>query len=129
MNISLVVWNLADLLFKVSIAKCTRINTKLDPEHDFFTPQPVKDADIFLIRGVIHNWSSAYAIKILKQLREAAVPGKTKLLMIDQIVRYACKGVKAEEKGILGSDLAPVPDPLLSNLGANSSYLLDLLYV
>jgi len=94
-------------------------------KHDFFTRQPVKDADIFLVRGVIHNWPLDYAIRILRHLRDAAVPGKTRLLMIDQIINYACKGGAKTE--IPGSAPPEVPEPLLPNLGAQLSYLLDLL--
>ncbi|KAK8093353.1 hypothetical protein PG997_000038 [Apiospora hydei] len=40
-------------------------------EHDFFTPQPVKDADLYLLRWVMHDWSDKYCVKILESL----VPG------------------------------------------------------
>lgn len=42
--------------------------------HDFFEPQPVKDADVYLIRWCMHNWSDKYAIKILRAL----IPGLKK---------------------------------------------------
>lgn len=37
-------------------------------EHDFFTPQPVKDADVYLMRWVLHDWSDKYCVKILRNL-------------------------------------------------------------
>lgn len=43
--------------------------------HDFFTEQPVKDADIYYFRWIIHNYSTPYAIKILKGLIPALKPG------------------------------------------------------
>jgi hypothetical protein len=36
--------------------------------HDFFTPQTVKDAQVYFLRHVLHDWPDAYAIKILQQL-------------------------------------------------------------
>ncbi|TVY82551.1 O-methyltransferase gsfB, partial [Lachnellula suecica] len=36
--------------------------------HDFFQQQPLKGADIYLIRFVLHDWSDKYAVKILKSL-------------------------------------------------------------
>ncbi|KAF1345928.1 O-methyltransferase-domain-containing protein [Delphinella strobiligena] len=42
--------------------------------HDFFEPQPVKGADVYLIRWCLHNWSDKYSIKILRAL----VPGLKK---------------------------------------------------
>ncbi|KAL4879071.1 O-methyltransferase-domain-containing protein [Aspergillus karnatakaensis] len=40
-------------------------------EHDFFTPQPVHGADVYLLRSVLHDWSDKYAAKIL----QALIPG------------------------------------------------------
>jgi hypothetical protein len=43
--------------------------------HDFFKEQPVKDADLYLLRWVLHDWSDLYAVKILKALVPAMSPG------------------------------------------------------
>lgn len=43
--------------------------------HDFFTDQPIKNADIYLFRCIFHNWSEAYSIKILRCLIPALKPG------------------------------------------------------
>ncbi|EIM79956.1 S-adenosyl-L-methionine-dependent methyltransferase [Stereum hirsutum FP-91666 SS1] len=34
--------------------------------HDFYTPQPVKGASVFLLKQILHDWSDSYAITILK---------------------------------------------------------------
>ena len=47
---------------------------KLTP-HDFFTEQPVKDADVYLFRWILHNWSDEYCIKILRNLVPALKNG------------------------------------------------------
>ena len=36
--------------------------------HDFFQEQTVKDADVYFLRSILHDWSDKYAIKILKNL-------------------------------------------------------------
>ncbi|KAL9619345.1 MAG: hypothetical protein Q9160_006025 [Pyrenula sp. 1 TL-2023] len=36
--------------------------------HNFFTQQPVKGADVYLLRSILHDWSEKYAIQILKNL-------------------------------------------------------------
>lgn len=36
--------------------------------HDFFTEQPVKGANAYLLRWVLHDWSDKYAIRILQAL-------------------------------------------------------------
>ncbi|KFZ06718.1 hypothetical protein V501_07169 [Pseudogymnoascus sp. VKM F-4519 (FW-2642)] len=43
-------------------------------DYDYFTPQPVKGADVYFYRWIIHNTSDKYAIKILQSL----VPGLKK---------------------------------------------------
>ena len=43
-------------------------------EHDFFTPQPVKDAQVYYIRRVFHDWQDDEARKIL----QAVVPAMAK---------------------------------------------------
>ncbi|KAI1473787.1 putative hydroxyindole O-methyltransferase [Daldinia eschscholtzii] len=37
-------------------------------EHDFFTIQPVRSADVYFFRWVFHNWSDKYCVKILQSL-------------------------------------------------------------
>lgn len=43
--------------------------------HDFFTPQPVKGADVYLFRFILHNWSDKYSISILQNLLPAVKEG------------------------------------------------------
>jgi hypothetical protein len=43
--------------------------------HDFFQPQPVKDADIYFFRFIFHNWADKYAVKLLHALVPALKPG------------------------------------------------------
>ena len=104
--------------------------------HDFFAPQPVNDADIFLLRGILHDWSSSKAIEILKRLREVAVPGKTRVVVIDAIIQHACAVDRKQigrEAGIAfeGFDVSEVPAGLLPNLGRSDArkYLVDILWV
>ncbi|GAA6061649.1 hypothetical protein JCM10212_002526 [Sporobolomyces blumeae] len=40
--------------------------------HDFFTPNPIKGADVYFMRAIVHDWPDAEAIKILSHLAEAA---------------------------------------------------------
>ncbi|KAJ3555091.1 hypothetical protein NM688_g2768 [Phlebia brevispora] len=83
--------------------------------HDFFTPQPVKEPAVFMLRHILHDWSDKYALIILKQLRAAAGP-HTQLLVIDYTVQYAC--VDASTRDIPGTEIQLPPAPLLANQGA-----------
>lgn len=49
--------------------------------HDFFTPQPVKGAGVYLFRQILHNWNLDNSAKILKSTVEAMSPGSHLLIM------------------------------------------------
>ena len=51
-------------------------------EHDFLTPQTVKDADIYLFRWILHDWSDIFCVKILQNLTPALMKG-AKILIND----------------------------------------------
>jgi SAM-dependent methyltransferase len=44
-------------------------------KHDFFTEQPVKDADVYFFRCTLHNWPDDFVVKALRQLVPALKPG------------------------------------------------------
>ncbi|KAA1472201.1 O-methyltransferase [Dentipellis sp. KUC8613] len=87
--------------------------------------QPVKNADVLLLRAILHDWSDQYCIKILRNLREAATP-HTRLLIIDHIISYACKDEAARDVPGVAKPLPPAP--LLPHWGQASvtSYLGDM---
>ncbi|KAF6752864.1 hypothetical protein DFP72DRAFT_442350 [Ephemerocybe angulata] len=102
--------------------------------HDFFTPQPIRDAAVFLLRVVMHDWPDDHARKILLHLREAAT-SQTKLLLADFVLPLACaddfssdsaNGLGLEE--VEGAQRVLAPAPLLPNLGKASAnvYWMDL---
>ena len=43
--------------------------------YDFFQVQPVKDADIYFLRWILHDWSDKYCLQILRNLIPALKPG------------------------------------------------------
>ena len=95
--------------------------------HDFFTAQPRHSADVFILRAILHNWSDTYALKILKHLRMAAKP-ETRLIILEQVVLYACHEQPTPEGIECATAGPPAPAPLLANMGyANlSGYLVDM---
>ncbi|KAI5921320.1 putative O-methyltransferase [Camillea tinctor] len=54
--------------------------------HDFFTPQPVKDARAYYLHSVLHDWGDDDCVRILEQLKPAMKPGYSKLLINEIIV-------------------------------------------
>ena len=53
--------------------------------HDFYEEQPVNDADVFLLKFILHDWSDKYAARILRALIPALRPGM-KVLVLEQIL-------------------------------------------
>jgi hypothetical protein len=54
--------------------------------HDFFTPQPIKGAKYYRLRGIMHDWPDNECIKIISQLRAAFKPGYSRLLVHTYVV-------------------------------------------
>ncbi|KAH7874996.1 S-adenosyl-L-methionine-dependent methyltransferase [Lentinula edodes] len=96
--------------------------------HDFFTPQSQKNAAVFMIKQILHDWSDEYCVKILLNLRQAATPS-TVLLILESIMPYACHDPAGdEENSIIGAVPNEAPAPLLANYGAMNEmgYLSDI---
>ncbi|GJE88029.1 O-methyltransferase [Phanerochaete sordida] len=97
--------------------------------HDFFAPQPVQNAAVFVLHCVMHDWSDDYCVQILRRLRDAA-SADTQLVIFDILLSYACDDDETL-KAIPGAERAVLPKPLLPNGGhaATSSYQLDIMMV
>ncbi|KAF2172651.1 hypothetical protein M409DRAFT_62405 [Zasmidium cellare ATCC 36951] len=54
-------------------------------DHDFFGPQPVKDADVYLLRMIIHDWPDKDAKNILSNIQASLKPG-AKVVIMDTIL-------------------------------------------
>ncbi|KAM0453879.1 hypothetical protein ACHAO4_004624 [Trichoderma viride] len=54
--------------------------------HDFFKEQPIKGADVYYFRWILHNYSTPYAVKILKSLIPALKPG-SRIVINDYCIR------------------------------------------
>jgi O-methyltransferase domain len=39
--------------------------------HDFFDENPVKNADVYWLRYIIHDWSDEFCVKILSAIRKS----------------------------------------------------------
>lgn len=53
--------------------------------HDFFTEQPLRGADVYFFRWIMHDWSAKYCVKILQALRPA-LKHKTRIVLMETIL-------------------------------------------
>ncbi|KAI0119468.1 S-adenosyl-L-methionine-dependent methyltransferase [Daldinia grandis] len=54
--------------------------------HDFFTEQPIHGADVYFFRWIMHNYSTPYAVQILRNLTQALKPG-ARIIINDHCLR------------------------------------------
>lgn len=89
-------------------------------EHDFFSTNPIENADVFMLKYVIHDWSHQIAVEILKRLREVAT-SNTKLILLDKVIPHMCPLSEIEESTIdisVPGFLKPnVPEPIIHMSG------------
>lgn len=88
--------------------------------HDFFEPQPVKDAAVYMLRFILHDWSDDEARRILEHLRQAATPSTT-LLILEQIVPYTSPVEDQVATTIPGAAAPKLPEVLQGNGGMATS--------
>ena len=65
--------------------------------HSFFEPQPVKAADVYLLRFICHDYPDKYAVKILQNLILAMGP-KSRIVVMDGIMPLPHTLTKIEER-------------------------------
>nr|GAT44697.1 O-methyltransferase [Mycena chlorophos] len=83
--------------------------------------RPIRDADVFLLRLVAHNWPDRELEKMLRHLRDAAKvkpTGETRLVIVDKIVASAARSTPSLPAGdASGKAACAAPFPLLPNWG------------
>ncbi|KAJ9389153.1 hypothetical protein DTO063F5_2313 [Paecilomyces variotii] len=97
-------------------------------ELDFFKSAPVKGADIYFLRHVIHDWPDAEAIKILSGCT-SSMSAQSKLLICEHVVCPTYRSADDSTTAEKGSNSEPhfvAPEPLLANWGDAPTSRLDL---
>ncbi|KIY66914.1 S-adenosyl-L-methionine-dependent methyltransferase [Cylindrobasidium torrendii FP15055 ss-10] len=77
--------------------------------HSFFDAQPVKNADVYLMRLCIHDWSDSKAKVMMSRIRDAAGP-TSRFVVLDPLAMHTCQDPDLPENPI-------APKPLLANYG------------
>ncbi|KAG6995603.1 O-methyltransferase aurJ [Physcia stellaris] len=55
-------------------------------EHDFTKPQPIRAADVYFLRMILHDWPDDEAVKILRNVVAAMDKVKSRLLVMDTVL-------------------------------------------
>ncbi|KAI0409179.1 S-adenosyl-L-methionine-dependent methyltransferase [Xylaria palmicola] len=79
--------------------------------HNFFDTNPVKDADVYWLRYILHDWSDDYCVQILSSIKPAMGP-RSRILICDQVMNTT--------NGC--GELPAAPEPLPANWGYYARY-------
>ncbi|GAA5992188.1 hypothetical protein JCM11641_007791 [Rhodosporidiobolus odoratus] len=66
---------------------------------DFFSPQTVKSADVYLLSQIVHDWPDSHASQILSHLSEAAGP-TSRLIIIESPYDYLITPSVASDRNL-----------------------------
>jgi hypothetical protein len=89
-------------------------------EHDFFQGQPLKNAAIYFMRYIIHDWPDKEAKMILEHVRDAMSPS-SRLLICERIMVPTYRPKTDEKRSV-----ETAPWPLLANWANAASSGADL---
>jgi len=53
--------------------------------HDFFKEQPVRGADVYFMKHILHDWSDKYCLKILRAIVPAMKDG-SRIVVMDGVL-------------------------------------------
>ena len=73
-------------------------------EHDFFKAQPVHGAEVYLLRMILHDWSDADAVAILRELVGAMSSG-SRLVIMDSVLPRVGSMPSAQERMLRARDM------------------------
>ncbi|KAL8940715.1 MAG: hypothetical protein Q9216_002665 [Gyalolechia sp. 2 TL-2023] len=86
--------------------------------HDFFKENTVKGADVYWLRGILHDWSDSYCVQILTALK-AAMSSRSRILICDPVMHTTCRNPPHKPQE---DEIAAAPYPLPANYGYHVRY-------
>ena len=64
-----------------------KLSSRIEPmAHSFLTPQPIKGARTYWLANILHNWADGVCFQILSNLKDALIPGYSKLIVANMIM-------------------------------------------
>ncbi|KAL9622213.1 MAG: hypothetical protein Q9160_003396 [Pyrenula sp. 1 TL-2023] len=108
-DLKFVVQDLPETIAKCDFSKTQGVDNGISSRvsfmpHDFFQPQPVTDADVYLLRMIIHDWPDGEALKILRHIVSAMKPGAL-ILIMDTVLPESGSIMRVDESRLRVRDL------------------------
>ncbi|OAG01873.1 putative Sterigmatocystin 8-O-methyltransferase [Paraphaeosphaeria sporulosa] len=102
-NLSLTVQDMEQLVANATVPGDVQGRVKF-MAHDIFSPQPVKNADVYYLRWILHNWSDKYCNLILNALLPALKPG-ARVIIHESLIPEPGTTAMWKEKNLRATDL------------------------
>lgn len=88
-SVRIVVQDLPNIVARATDPATSVIPPDLRPrftfqEHDFYAPQPVKHAAVYFLRMIMHDYSDAYCLRILRRIVPSMAP-TSRIVIMDQV--------------------------------------------
>ncbi|KLO11773.1 S-adenosyl-L-methionine-dependent methyltransferase [Schizopora paradoxa] len=110
-------WNGKEREGEASMIAAGRVSLQA---YDFFSAQPIKNASVYFLKHVLHDWSDAASLEILRNIRAAAGPD-TKLVVMDKVLPYTCLVSEDTDTTEVPGYMRPTLPAPLTNVGAASA--------
>ncbi|CCT61195.1 hypothetical protein [Plenodomus lingam JN3] len=102
-NLSFIVQDMEQMIANATVPEDVRGRVKF-MDHDIFSPQPVKNADVYYLRWIMHNWSDKYCKLILSALLPALKPG-ARVIIHESLMPEPGTRALWKEKNLRATDL------------------------
>ncbi|KAJ4371312.1 hypothetical protein N0V83_004529 [Neocucurbitaria cava] len=102
-NLSLTVQDMEQMVANATVPEDVQGRVKF-MVHDIFSPQPVKNADVYYLRWIMHNWSDKYCNLILSALLPALKPG-ARVIIHESLMPEPGTTALWKEKNLRATDL------------------------
>ncbi|RYP50583.1 hypothetical protein DL768_003928 [Monosporascus sp. mg162] len=102
-NLHLIVQDMEKVVQNVTVPEELRNRVQF-MAHDLFAPQPIKGADVYFLRWVLHNWSDKYCNQILRALTLALKPG-ARVIIQETLMPEPGAVAMWKEKNLRATDL------------------------
>ena len=90
-GIKFIIQDRAEVVASFAASLPSNLNSRIGfQKHDFMTPQPIKGADVYFLKHILHDWPDIVSVKILQNIVTAMTPFEnnkgSRLLIMDSMM-------------------------------------------
>jgi 6-hydroxytryprostatin B O-methyltransferase len=90
-SVKFIIQDRAEVVASFEASLPSDLNSRISFQtHDFMTPQPIKGADVYFLKHILHDWPDVVSVKILQMKVPAMTPFEnrkgSRLLIMDSMI-------------------------------------------